>query len=135
MESSQSLRTLLQKSEYLSKLDLKDTYLCVPLSQDDGRRVRFRWELTLYQFLCLCFGLALAPYVFTKLLKIPMALLRRIGIRMVIYLDDMLIIGRTREDTLALQNTIILFLQCLGIAINQKKLVMTQVKGKNFWEW
>ena len=135
MESSQSLRTLLQKSEYLSKLDLKDTYLCVPLSQDDGRRVRFWWELTLYQFLCLCFDLALAPYVFTKLLKIPMALLRRIGIRMVIYLDDMLIIGRTREDTLALQNTIILFLQCLGIAINQKKLVMTQVKGKNFWEW
>ena len=70
MESSQSLRTLLQKSEYLSKLDLKDTYLCVPLSQDDGRRVRFRWELTLYQFLCLCFVLALAP-CFHKTLKNP----------------------------------------------------------------
>ena len=27
----------------------------------------------LYQFLCLCFGLAPAPCIFTKLLKIPIA--------------------------------------------------------------
>ena len=42
-----------------------------------------------------------------------MALLRRIGIRIVIYLDDMLIIGRTREETIALRDTVILLLQCL----------------------
>ena len=82
----------------MCKLDLRDAYFCVPLSQDDRKRVMFRWEGTLYQFLCQCFGLEPTPYVLTKLLKISMALLRRIGIRIVIYLDDMLIIGMTREE-------------------------------------
>ena len=101
------------KNEYMCKLDLRDAYFCVPLSQDDRKRVMFRWEGTLYQFLCQCFGLEPTPYVLTKLLKISMALLRRIGIRIVIYLDDMLIIGRTREETIALRDTVILLLQCL----------------------
>ena len=46
----------------------------------------------LYQFLCLCFGLAPAPYVFKKLLKIPNAFLQRIGTLIIIHLDDMLLI-------------------------------------------
>ena len=62
MESLQSLKTLLQKNEYMCKLDLRDSYLCFPLSQDDRKRLMFRWGGTLYQFLCLCFGLAPAPY-------------------------------------------------------------------------
>ena len=43
MESLQSLKTLLQKNEHMCKLDLKDAYLCVPISQDDQKRVMFRW--------------------------------------------------------------------------------------------
>ena len=43
MESLQSLKTPLQKNEHMSKLDLKDAYLCVPISQDDQKRVMFRW--------------------------------------------------------------------------------------------
>ena len=61
IESLQSLKTLLQKNEYMCKLDLKDTYLCVPHSQNNRKRVMFRWKVTLYQCLCLCFGLAPAP--------------------------------------------------------------------------
>ena len=105
MESLQSLKTLLQKNEYMCKLDLKDVYLYVPLSRADRKRVMFRWKGTLYQFLCLYFCVAPAPYVFTKLLKIPMVLVRMIGIRIVIYLDNMLIIGRTREETIALRDS------------------------------
>ena len=116
----------------MCKQDLKDAHLCVSLSQDDRKRVMFRWKGTLSQFLCLCFGLAPTPYVFTKLLKTPMTLLRRIGVRLVIYLDDILIIGRTREETIALRDTLILLLQCLGMVINQKKSVMTPVQEIEF---
>ena len=62
-----------------------------------------------------------------------MALSRRIGIRIVIYFDDMLIIGTTREETIALRDTVILLLQCLRSVINQKKSVMTPVQ-ESFWE-
>ena len=42
MESLQFLKTLLQKNEYMCKLDFKDAYLCVPLSQDDRKRIQFK---------------------------------------------------------------------------------------------
>ena len=83
------------------------------LSHNDRKTVMFRCEGTLYQFLCLCLGFAAAPYVFIKLLKIPMALLK-IQICTVIYLDKMLFTGRKREETTALRDTVILLLQCLG---------------------
>ena len=73
------------------------------------------------------------PYVFAKLLKISMALLRKTGIHIVIYLDEMLIIGRTREETTALRETVTLLLQCLGFVINQKNSV-SPVQEKEFLE-
>ena len=77
------------------------------------------------QFLCLCFGLTPAPYVFTKLLKIPIGFLWRIGPLIIIYLDDMLLIGRTAENVQMYCNTLILLLQELGFVINLKESVMT----------
>ena len=53
-----------------------------------------------------------SPIRFHKTPKDALALLKRIGIRVVIYLD-MLIIGRTREETIALRDTVILLPQCL----------------------
>ena len=45
--------------------------------------------------MCLCFGLGPAPWIFTKLFKIPIASLRWIQIRIIIYLDDMLLMSQT----------------------------------------
>ena len=72
-----------------------------------------------------------SPIRFHKTPKDALALLKRIGIRVVIYLD-MLIIGRTREETIALRDTVILLLQRLGFVINQKKSVMTPVQEIEF---
>ena len=55
----------------------------------------------------LCFGLGRAPRIFTKLLKIiPIALL---NIRLMVYLDNILIIGRTLEEMLMSWYTMIFF--------------------------
>lgn len=48
----------------------------------------FRLEGTIFQFTCLAFGLALAPWCFTKKLKKGVAFLRRQGIRLIVYLND-----------------------------------------------
>ena len=53
----------------------------------------------LYEFLCLCFGLGPAPKIFTKLLKIPVSVLRCLNILIIIYLDDMLLIGHTNVNS------------------------------------
>ena len=92
----------------------------------------FYLEGDLYQFLCVCFGHALAPYVFTKLLKIPIDFLPRIGTLIIVYVDDTLLIGRTSENIQMYRATVILLLQELGFVINLKKSVMTPSQEMEF---
>ena len=97
----------------MCKLDLKDAYYCVPLQKISGKYFRFHWSGNLYEFLCLCFGLGPAPRIFTILLKIPIVILRRINIRMIIYLDDMLLMGHSIEKISMCRDTVIFLLQHL----------------------
>ena len=61
-----------------------------------------------------------------------MVLLRRTGIRTIIYLDDMLISCRIKEETRAQRHTNIALLQCLKFEINQRKSLMTLVQEMKF---
>ena len=133
MEGLQNLRYSLQEGDYICKLDPKDAYYSVPLQKISRKYVRFRWSGNLYEFLCLCFGLGPAPRFFTKLLKIPIALLRRMNIRMIIYLDEMLLMGHSIEEIRMCCNTVIFLLQHLGFVINWKKSVLTPVQEIKFW--
>ena len=72
------LNFLLEKNDFLFKIDLKDSHFAIPLSKLSSKYVRFKLSGNLYEFLCRCLGSA--PKVFTKLLKILIALLRRIDI-------------------------------------------------------
>ena len=57
MEGLQNLKYMLQKGDYMCKLDLQDAYFSVPLEKNSRQFVRFRWSGNSYEFLCLCFGL------------------------------------------------------------------------------
>ena len=83
--------------------------------------IRFLWSSNLYKFFCLCFGIRSAPKIFTKLLKIPIATLYRIIIIHIIYLDDIMLIGKNLEEILLKQDTLIFLLQKLSILVNSKK--------------
>ena len=102
----------------MCKLDLKDAYFSVPLNPASRKFVRFLWSGKLYEFFCLCFGLGPAPRIFTKLLKIRVLVLCRLNILIIIYLDGMLLIGHTIEETLMARDTVIFLLQQLGFVVN-----------------
>ena len=99
-------------------------FFTVPLDKSCRHLVRFLWEGNLCEFLCLCFGLEPVPRVFTKILKVPISLLRRLNIRVLIYLDDMLLMSQSIERLLVARDTVIFLLQHLGFVINFKKSVM-----------
>ena len=84
MEDLLRFKKVLLKGNYMHKLDLQDAYFLVPLNKKSRKYVRFLWSNNLYEFMCLCFGLGSAPRVFTDLLKIPIALLPRLNIRLFI---------------------------------------------------
>ena len=86
--------------------------------------VRFAWSGNLYELLFLCFGLVLAPRIFSKLLKVPIALLRQQNILLVIFLHNIPLMGRILEEFLMSQDTLIFLLLHLGFVINLKKSVL-----------
>jgi Reverse transcriptase (RNA-dependent DNA polymerase) len=69
------------------------------------------------------FGLSSAPRAFTKILKVVMAFLRKKGIRIIIYLDDILILNGPREGLLADLELVVELLHALGFIVNQDKSV------------
>ena len=72
-----------------------------------------------------------APLIFTKLLKVPIALLRKINVR-IILLDDMLVMAQTLEEIFQAKETLIFLLQNLGFVINIKKWQLTPVTEIEF---
>lgn len=108
----------------LVKIDLKDAYFTVPVWKNHQKFLRFVWKETMYEFACLPFGLASAPRVFTKLMKPVVGLLRQLGIRLIVYLDDMPIIAQSRDIALQHASTALDLLQGLGFMINYLKSVL-----------
>jgi hypothetical protein len=132
MEGLKDVKYLLQKGDWMCKIDLKDAYFSVPLGTRSRKLVRFKWKGILYEFLCLAFGLGPAPRIFTKLMKVPIALLRRLGIRLVIYLDDLLIMGSTIEEVARARDTVMYLFYHLGLTINMKKSVLSPSQELEF---
>ena len=109
----------------MCKIDLKDTYFCLPLHRNYRKYIRFSWEGLLGEFLCLCFGLGPALRIFLILLKIPIAILSRINTRIIVNLDDMPLMSQTKEDLNMAKDTSVFLLQKLGFIINLKKSVLS----------
>ena len=124
MEGIHMLRDLLRKGGFMVKIDLKDAYFTVPVWKNHQKFLKFVWKETMYEFACLPLGLASAPRVFTKLIKPVVGLLRQLGIRLVVYLDDMLIMAQYRDLALLHASTALDLLQGLGFMINDLKSVL-----------
>ena len=124
MESLKNLKDLLHPGDLMVKIDLKDAYFSIPLNERSRKLVRFEWEGKLYEFVCLMFGLGPAPRIFTKLLKIPMGFLRKLKIRLIIYIDDILVMANGLEGIIMARDSVLAVLQSLGFVINRKKSVL-----------
>ena len=132
MDGLRYLKFLLEQDDLLCKIVLKEAYFSVLLKKSSQKFLRFQWSGNLYEFLCLCFGLGPAPRNFTKLLKVSIAFLRRVNIQIIIYLDDMLLMGRTLPEILMTRDTVVFLLQHLGFVVNLKKSVSHPVKQIEF---
>ena len=103
------------------KIDLKDAYLTVPIWKNHQKYLRFLWKGSMLEFGCLPFGLGTAPRVFTKLMKPVVGALRQRGIRLIIYLDDLLIMTESHDQALHHAASTLNLLEGLGFIVNYQK--------------
>ena len=133
MEGIHTLKELMKPGDWFAKLDLKDAYFTIPMHSSQRKYLRFVLQGKTYEFKCLPFGLSSAPWVFTKTLKPVAALLREMGVRMVIYIDDILIMAESMELARQQVAALIYLLECLGFVIHKdKKSVLTPAQVMDF---
>ena len=83
---------LIQQGDFAFSIDLQDAYLHVPIVKHHCHFLHFVWHNVPYQRKVLPFGLATVPRVFTSLTKPILFLCHCKGLRIVIYLDDILVL-------------------------------------------
>lgn len=121
MEGWHTVKQLILQGDFLARVDLKDAYLSVPVHPADRQWLGFCLGHQSFHWNVLPFGLRSAPRVFTKLLKPVVALLRSQGMRVVIFLDDLLLLDQLESRLVRQVQFTVTLLQRLGFVVNFEK--------------
>ena len=132
MDTVETAISLISEGCFMTTIDLKDAYYSIPIAEEDRKYLKFIWQDNVYQFRALPNGLTSGPRLFTKLLKPPLSFLRKMGITVVAYIDDTLVISNTRKHSyLAVEKTTKILSE-LGFIIHPSKSVFTPTQEITF---
>lgn len=109
----------LQGCKFFTSLDLKSGYYQIKMKEDSVQKTAFITEDGHYEFLRLPFGLANAPSTFQQMMNRVLGNLR-FG-KIIVYLDDILIVSETAEENLEILETVLKLFRENGLTLNLKK--------------
>ena len=104
---------------YFSTIDLKSGYHQIPVHPDDREKTAFICDDALYEYLYLPFGVKNAPSHFSRVMMAVLGGL--IGSSVLVYLDDLIVLGRNYQEHF---DNIVKVMEALGsqgMKINLKK--------------
>ena len=128
LDHIQSIMPYLQKGQWAVKIDLKDAYFHLPVHPLLRPYLRFQVEKDIWEFQASCFGLSVLPQLFMSIMKPLEKLWRTQGIRVFVYLDDILLIAQSKDTCQKHLNIVHHTLQQAGFCINLKKSILEPVQ-------
>ena len=123
METISTILKLIQKGAFMAKIDIKDAYYSVPIRKEDQKFFRFSFGSKLYQYTALPNGFAPGPRKFTKLLKPPLAKLRKLLVLVAAYIDDLITADLSLPQCIDNVIKLVALLRKLGFYINVEKSI------------
>ena len=121
MLTTRKILAQVRHGDWFMSIDLKDAYFQIQIASHHRRFLRFAFEGQAYQYTVLPFGLSLAPRTFTKCMDAALAPLRLRGMRVMNYLDDWLILARSRSELIEHRAALLEHLEKLGLTVNWAK--------------
>ena len=70
---------MMNSASHMESIDLKDAHYTIPVDQEQQKYLKFSFNGTLFQYICLPNRLTSAPRRFTNILKPVFAHLRNLG--------------------------------------------------------
>ena len=125
METAQSVLRSVRRGDWMVSVDLKDACLQIPIHPQSRKFLRFTAGGRAWQFKVLCFSLSTAPQVFTRVMAPVSGFLHRLGVRMLRYLDDWLIMASSQDEACWARDKVLQLCQELGIVVNLDKSFLT----------
>ncbi len=107
----------IQPQDWFAAIDLKDAYFHVSIHPQHRPFLRFAFEGRAWQYRVLPFGLSLSPRVFMKVVEGALTPLREVGLRILNYLDDWLILAQSREQLGDHRDLVLRHLSQLGLRV------------------
>lgn len=118
MHSLRSILAGVRRGDLLQSVDLREAYLHVPIHPDHRRYLRFEYAGQHFQYRAIPFGLSSAPHTFTKLVAVVAATLRPLPVRLLFYLDDILVLSSSASQAVRDMNLVLKAFQDHGFTIN-----------------
>ena len=128
LDNIQNIFPFLKKGQWCAKLDLKDAYFHIPVSQQLKPYLRMKVGDQVWEFQAGCFGLNIMPKLFMELMATFQKKWRASGILCFIYLDDILVLGETKRQVETHLKVMVTDLLQAGFKINTKKSVLEAVQ-------
>ena len=114
-ETLAELPEILHPDDYMFTIDLKSGYHHLDMHPDAWRYLGFEWKNKYYVYTALPFGLNVACWAFTKLLRPLFRRWRAMGFRCTGYLDDSLHANSTLEGAHAQRRAVLSDLEAAGL--------------------
>ena len=113
-------------SNWFTTLDLLSGYWQVELDERDREKTAFSTQEGLYEFKVLPFGLTNAPATFQRLMDMVLAGLQ--WSHCLVYLDDVIILGRTFQEHLSSISQVLQRLRSAGLKVKPSKCELLKRK-------
>ena len=107
----------LSKGQYFSKLDLSQAYQQLPLEEDSKKYVVINTHQGLFRYTRLLFGISSAPGIFQRVIESILQGMKGV----VVYLDDILITGPSKEAHLKTLDEVLSRLDRAGLRVKKSK--------------
>lgn len=113
----EDLLTSLAGGQSFTKLDLSQAYLQIKLKEEARKYVVINTHKGLYQYTRLPYGVASAPGIFQRVMENVLRDLKNT----IVYIDDILVTGRSEEDHIKNLKLVLTRLQDAGLRLRKNK--------------